>query len=650
MNAFSHEPFQKGAPAPEPEVLTAAASGERRKGPRRAPRSNRNLAGSGPTSLSIHPPQLLSREWSVVATVMAACLIIMGLSSSSVPPVYSLAAALAAIAVIVSCRLMFAPERLARRGFAGRFLVMQTLVALPQALFGFAISNWAYSNPAVGWVAVVGAMAIVSTAAAVVLNGRLPAVLASIIALWLPVVALNGSLPAWLMLIAGVASCLVAAMRQQRVESGEQFRQQEIERRQVRAEEILADYEQSGQGWFWETDRRGMIAYVSSTVGQLLGRDVFQLNGRPLSELFIVDPEARDGERTLNFHLSARSSFSDVAVRANIPEEERWWSISGRPVHDSYGNFLGFRGSGSDLTEKRLSQERATRLAHYDSLTGLSNRFQMSQTLDKILDSVGAEHRQCAVLLLDLDRFKQVNDTMGHPVGDVLLRQVAQRLQGAVGDNGRVGRLGGDEFKVILPGRTARQQLGELANRIIDQLSQPYLIEGHRVVIGASVGIAIAPDDGQTSEALIRNADLALYAAKDGGRGRYHFYAPDLLTDAEERRHLEQDLRDALSEGGLELHYQPVVETATEKITGIKLVCKDYSVRSASLGHDAQGEVSLEVDHKGQTYRGRGVSVDTVEATVRAILNAVNRISLTHDAPATRLVPTGAIREAAGGV
>jgi predicted signal transduction protein with EAL and GGDEF domain len=151
---------------------------------------------------------------------------------------------------------------------------------------------------------------------------------------------------------------------------------------------------------------------------------------------------------------------------------------------------------------------------------------------------------------------------------------VAQRLQAAVGDSGRVGRLGGDEFKVILPGRTVRQHLGELANRIIDQLSQPYLIEGHRVAIGASVGIAISPDDGQTSETLIRNADLALYAAKDGGRGKYHFYAPDLHSDAEERRQLEQDLRDAIIDGGLELHYQPVVETSTEKITGFEALLR----------------------------------------------------------------------------
>ena len=142
-------------------------------------------------------------------------------------------------------------------------------------------------------------------------------------------------------------------------------------------------------------------------------------------------------------------------------------------------------------------------------------------------------NRACAVLLLDLDRFKHVNDTMGHPAGDALLKQVGERLGRAVGQAGQVGRLGGDEFKVIVPGLTSRKNLGHLASEIIKALSQPYSVEGQRVIIGASIGIAVSPDDGTTSEELIRNADLALYAAKDGGRGKFHFYAQDLHAEAE---------------------------------------------------------------------------------------------------------------------
>ena len=262
-------------------------------------------------------------------------------------------------------------------------------------------------------------------------------------------------------------------------------------------------------------------------------------------------------------------------MRAATPgEEERWWSVTGRPIHDSFNNFVGFRGSGTDLTEKKRSQEDASRLAHYDSLTSLANRFQMSVTLEKILNSQRIEQRACAVMLLDLDRFKQVNDTMGHPAGDALLTQVAQRLERTVDKVGRVGRLGGDEFQVIIPGAPRREELAQLSQLIIENLSHPYSIDGMSAVIGVSIGIALSPDDGVTSEALIRNADLALYAAKDGGRGRYHFYAPDLHSDAEERRQLEHDLRDALSSGGLELHYQPVVHTTTEKITGFEALLR----------------------------------------------------------------------------
>jgi diguanylate cyclase (GGDEF)-like protein len=162
----------------------------------------------------------------------------------------------------------------------------------------------------------------------------------------------------------------------------------------------------------------------------------------------------------------------------------------------------------------------------------------------------------------------------GHPAGDALLTQVAQRLERTVDKAGRVGRLGGDEFQVIIPGRLTREDLSNLACRIIENLSHPYSIDGLTAVIGVSIGIALSPDDGVTSEALIRNADLALYAAKDGGRGRHHFYNADLHVDAEERRQLEHDLRDALASGGLELHYQPVVHTTTEEIAGFEALLR----------------------------------------------------------------------------
>ncbi|MGB3739647.1 MAG: EAL domain-containing protein [Pontixanthobacter sp.] len=346
------------------------------------------------------------------------------------------------------------------------------------------------------------------------------------------------------------------------------------ERKRNRAEDILRDYEETGQGWFWETDRRGTVSYLSQSIVAILDRTEEELIGKPFLELFDLGDDNQEGERTLSFHLSARSSFQELGVRAATKGEERWWSVNGRPAYDNFHNFVGFRGSGTDLTEKRRSEASVTRLAQYDSLTGLANRFQMQQTLDKILHAPQLHQRECSVLLLDLDRFKHVNDTFGHPAGDALLKQVAQRLERAVGSDGRVGRLGGDEFKVIIVGRTDRDALAHLAQQIIHSLSQPYSIEGQRAVIGASIGIATAPENGVTGEAIIRNCDLALYAAKDGGRGRYHFYSNDLHTAAEERSRMEQDLRDAIAKGDLQLFYQPVVHAQGDRIAGFEALLR----------------------------------------------------------------------------
>ncbi len=455
-----------------------------------------------------------------------------------------------------------------------RYVLVAVLVGVPMLTFGMGMSLW-MQPLANNWHVVLVAMVGLSMVSAIICNGRLFAMMAANIGLWLGFAVITLDPIALGVIALSGAVGIKSSLKQSAAKILAQRQQEQVERTQQRAELILSDFEQSRQGWFWETDRRGMITYVSSTVGEELGRKSKEMIGRPFSDLFTLDDQTREGERTLAFHLSTRSSFHELAVRAATKyEDDRWWSINGLPVYDDYDNFQGFRGSGSDLTERRRSAEKVSRLAHYDSLTGLANRLQISQLLEKILTARNMDQRICAVFLIDLDRFKQVNDTLGHPVGDILLTQVSQRLERVVDKAGRVGRLGGDEFQVVIHGHQSDVALAALAKQIIAALSQPYSIEGSAVVIGASLGIAKAPEHGVTSEALIRNADLALYAAKDGGRGRHHFYAADLHSDAEERRQMEQDLRDAIATGSLELYYQPVVSTTTERVTGFEALLR----------------------------------------------------------------------------
>lgn len=337
---------------------------------------------------------------------------------------------------------------------------------------------------------------------------------------------------------------------------------------------LLQNFEESGRGWFWSTDAYGRITYLSESICEKLGGARDALLGQELIELFLKPDDKEDRQRTLPWVLMRQSKFDDLALQAAGVEAEIWWAVSGRPYHHANGDFAGYRGSGTDITEQRRASKDNDRLATYDALTGLLNRHRMSKLLESTLSAFQMQKRACSIMLIDLDRFKQVNDTLGHPAGDALLKQVAERLIKVVGDREKVSRLGGDEFQIILQDEDDRGNLGDIADKIIKSLSHPYSIDGSRCIIGASVGIAVSPFDGQSSEELVRNADLALYAAKGGGRGRFRFYSSDLLQVAEDRRILEEDLRDALARDEIWLAYQPVVNAQTNIVTGFEALMR----------------------------------------------------------------------------
>jgi len=342
-----------------------------------------------------------------------------------------------------------------------------------------------------------------------------------------------------------------------------------------RAENLLQEFESSGKGWFWETTREGMLSYISESVAEALGRKAEDLLERPFTDL--VSTETEDGaatsERTLGFYLSSHVAFQDLIVRAKT-KNEIWWSITGRPVHDEVGRFFGFRGFASDLTKMRQSEVELDRLARQDSLTGLANREMLRRALDDALVGAVRRKRRCSVFLLDLDRFKAVNDTLGHPAGDTLLRLVSLRLTDVVGDMGQVGRLGGDEFQVVLPATSDKDELSKLAQGIIDSLSRPYTINGTAVSIGASVGIVTSDYDDRTSDDLMRDADLALYAAKAAGKGCFRYFASEMHDAARQRQLMESDLRVALEKDQLRLVYQPCVDASTEAVTGFEALIR----------------------------------------------------------------------------
>ena len=346
---------------------------------------------------------------------------------------------------------------------------------------------------------------------------------------------------------------------------------------------ILRAYEDSGQGWFWAADANGCVTYLTDWVTTLLTEEPDTILGTPLADLFIKGGEGSGGGRNLPFMLTKQSKFENLIVRAAASSENRLWSISGAPQFDASGQFTGFRGSGVDITEQRKSSEHASRLAMYDSLTGLPNRLRMAEVLEADLNALNIQNRPCAVLMLDLDRFKQVNDTLGHPAGDALLKQVADRLLRIVGDKERIFRLGGDEFQVILRDCNDRGTLRELGDKIISSLSQPYSVEGSRCIIGASIGIALSPVDGRASDELIRNADLALYAAKGCGRGCVSFFSSELLQVAEDKRVLEEDLRDALEKGEIHVFYQPIVNARNNLTTGVEALVRWHHPERGSI-------------------------------------------------------------------
>jgi diguanylate cyclase (GGDEF)-like protein/PAS domain S-box-containing protein len=269
-----------------------------------------------------------------------------------------------------------------------------------------------------------------------------------------------------------------------------------------------------------------------------------------------------------------RTGILDIVRRGQI-SSQYVETTDGRTIHVVNQPIPsgGWVATHEDVTQHKAAEARIEHLAHHDALTDLPNRILFRAQLEQALQ-MAAQDRQVAVLFIDLDDFKAINDTLGHPVGDELLQLVAARLRSCIRDTDMVARLGGDEFVVIQTSVRQPSDAADLATRIREALAEPFDVPDHRIVTDASIGIALAPHDGSTADQLLKNADLALYGAKSGGRGAYRFFEHAMDARMRERRELEMELRRASSLGEFELHYQPIVNVKLGTISACEALLR----------------------------------------------------------------------------
>ena len=353
---------------------------------------------------------------------------------------------------------------------------------------------------------------------------------------------------------------------------------------------LLREHEENKADWLWQTDFSQRLVHVSPQFAAALGSTPEALEGRLFPHLLSggacetgsLPPILSEMAEAMEHYRS----FSNLVVPVVIVDgldngKSGWWELSASPRLDGRGNHLGFRGVGSDVTEKRISAEQNAKMVRSDTLTGIPNRLLLNETLEKVLKETHFS-RTCALLMIDLDRFKAVNDSFGHPVGDKLLVQVSERIKNLIGGDTPgdtpgdtlCARLGGDEFAIVMSRIFSPGDAEALGESLITLLRHPFVVDSHHLFIGASVGFAIGPTEGSSVEELTRNADLALYKSKERGGNVVVRYEAAFHAEAEDLRIMTQDLYGALSRGEFDLHYQPIVETNSGTLDGFEALIR----------------------------------------------------------------------------
>lgn len=336
---------------------------------------------------------------------------------------------------------------------------------------------------------------------------------------------------------------------------------------------LLWEFEQNSSDWLWQTDRTGRLHGVSARMAEVAGVPTGGLDG----QLFLgwleeaLEPGAETVLQLLARDIQRQAPFRDVVLPVLVRGYLRWWSFTGKPVINGLNAFDGYRGVGSDVTSSMQAQARVNHMATHDVLTDLPNRAVFQSA---IKTAAASPTPRFALLWLDLDRFKAVNDTLGHDVGDALLIEVGQRLRACVSAGDTVARLGGDEFAVLSMGGDAATAEA-LASRISTAINRPFHLDnGVRANVGVTTGIVLVPDDALDPEELFKDADLALYRAKGDGRGGWRFYDAEMDAVAKERNKLQIGLRDAIGREEFRLVFQPIVDQSTGDVVTLEALLR----------------------------------------------------------------------------
>jgi len=335
--------------------------------------------------------------------------------------------------------------------------------------------------------------------------------------------------------------------------------------------------------WIWEQDHTLRFTYVSEGIVGAAGIRPEEIIGRRRSlggGSFEAEPEAL---ARYEARITARLPFRDFDFRMKRSDgQTRWIRVSGEPVFGEDGSFQGYRGVSRDITTTALAELKVQELARIDSLTGLPNRNMLLAEIERAIARTRRHGLPFAVCFIDLDRFKSINDTLGHAAGDQLLREMAGRLRGVLRTTDLVARLGGDEFVVLLEGTAGVADLGVIGNKMLAALSEPLTLGPALVQLSGSIGISCHPADGDDAATLLRNADAAMYQAKSRGKNNVQIYTSQLAEEASRAFELESQLRLALAREELLLHFQPKIDLASGRLCSVEALLRwNHPLRGA---------------------------------------------------------------------